>query len=97
MQFLPPSPHSPRNLVGLERPRRSLWPRDSAKTWGRSSPTRCFARVQIGNRAMRNPHAPNHFASPWGDANGDLKGDLPCLLDSHPPEHPRVTTVEGRS
>lgn len=86
-----------RNPVGLERPRGSLWPRHGAKKWGRSSPTRCFARGQIDSRAMRNPHAPNHFASPWGDSNGDAKGDLPCLFDSHPPEHPKVTTVEGRS
>jgi len=54
------------NLVGLERPRGSLWPQHGAKKWGRSSPTRCFARVQIESRAMRNPHAPNDFASPQG-------------------------------
>jgi len=57
--------------------------------------TRCFARVQIESRAMRNPHAPNDFASPQGDGNGDSKGDLPCLFDSHPPEHPKVTTEKG--
>ena len=32
----------------------SLWPRNRVPKWGRSSPTRCFARVQIDRRAMRN-------------------------------------------
>jgi len=41
-------------LVGLERPQWSFWPRASGKKWGRSSPTQCFARVQIKCWATRN-------------------------------------------
>ena len=32
----------------------SLWARNRVQKWGRSSPTRCFALVQIDRRAMRN-------------------------------------------
>jgi len=47
----------------------SLWPRNRVQKWGRSSPSRCFARVQTECRAMRNLHAPNNFAAPQGDAS----------------------------
>jgi len=40
--------------TGLERPRGSRWPRKRGKKRGRSSPVRCFARVQILRRALRN-------------------------------------------
>jgi hypothetical protein len=46
--------HRKESAPGLERPQASLWPRNRVQEWGRSSPTRCFARVQIDRRAMRN-------------------------------------------
>jgi len=58
--------HRQKSLCGLERPRASLWARNRVQKWGRSSPARCFARVQIDRRAMRNLYAPNNFASPAG-------------------------------
>src|SRR6516165_7386604 len=42
----------------------ALWPGNLRQEWGRSSPLRCFARVQTNRRAMRNLYAPNTFASP---------------------------------
>jgi hypothetical protein len=39
---------------GLERPQASVWARNRVQKWGRSSPFRCFARVQKDRRAMRN-------------------------------------------
>src|SRR6266404_8480779 len=35
----------------------TLWAAEGSQKWGRSSPTRCFARVQIDWRAMRNRYA----------------------------------------
>ena len=46
--------------------------------WGRSSPLRCITRVQTARRAMCNHCAPNNFASPLGDVNGDGDGYV-CL------------------
>ena len=53
-------------------------PRASGEKWGRSSPLRCITRVQTARRAMCNLYAPNNFASPLGDANGDGEGYV-CL------------------
>src|SRR5439155_18271210 len=44
----------------------TFWPAFGCQKWGRSSPRRCFARVQIQCRATRNLYAPNNFASPSG-------------------------------
>ena len=49
-----------------------------ATKWGRSRPLRCITRVQTARRAMCNPYAPNNFASPLGDVNGDGDGYV-CL------------------
>jgi hypothetical protein len=46
--------------------------------WGRSSPTWCFARVQIDRRAMRNLVFFGHLLDRQGDREGDAYGDL-CL------------------
>ena len=45
-----------------------------ATKWGRSRPLRCITRVQTARRAMFNLYAPNNFASPLGDVNGDGDG-----------------------
>ena len=49
-----------------------------ATKWGRSRPLRCITRVQTARRAMFNLYAPNNFASPLGDVNGDGDG-YACL------------------
>jgi len=49
-----------------------------ATNWGRSRPLRCITRVQTARRAMFNLYAPNNFASPLGDVNGDGDG-YACL------------------
>ena len=67
------SEESPR---GLERPQASLWPRNRVQKWGRSSPTRCFARVQIDRRAMRNLVFFGHLLDGQGDREGDAYRDL---------------------
>src|SRR5712692_7378559 len=51
--------------LGWSDPKVLLGSRRQPKA-GRSSPARCFARVQIDRRAMRNLYAPNNFASPAG-------------------------------
>src|SRR5713226_5312327 len=56
----------------------SLWARNRVQKWGRSSPTRCFARVQIDRRAMRNRLSIWHLLDGQGDREGDGYGDL-CL------------------
>jgi hypothetical protein len=56
----------------------SLWPRNRAQKWGRSSPTHGFARVQIDRRAMRNLLLLGHLIDRQGDFEGDAFGDL-CL------------------
>src|SRR6266478_814258 len=40
--------------LGLERPHELLWARKRAQKWGRSSPIRCFVRVQIDRHVLRN-------------------------------------------
>jgi hypothetical protein len=49
---------------GLERPPGPLWPRNRGQKRGRSSPFRCFARVQFNRRDIRNLYTPKNFASP---------------------------------
>ncbi len=56
----------------------SLWARNRVQKWGRSSPTRCFARVQIDRHAMRNLLALGQLLDRQGDREGDADGDL-CL------------------
>jgi len=65
-------------LVGWSDPKHHFWPRNRVQKWGRSSPTRCFARVQIGRRAMRNLLFLGHLLDRQGDREGDAYGDL-CL------------------
>ena len=57
--------------VGLERPHELLWARNRAQKWGRSSPIRCFVRVQTYRRAMRNVFYFGLFRKSEGDAKGD--------------------------
>src|SRR5690242_6156568 len=40
---------------------------------------------------------PTTSRHPRGDANGEAKGDVPCLLDRHSPDYSKVTTGEARS
>src|SRR6266481_2441258 len=55
------------------------------KKWGRSSPTRCFARVQIGPCAMCNPLFLGHLLGRQSDREGDGYGDLCLSCTRHPP------------
>lgn len=55
----------------LERPHESLWARNRAKKWGRSSPTRCFARVQIGRHAIHKLLPFGHLLNRQGDGESD--------------------------
>ena len=43
--------------TGLERPGGSRWPRSCGKKWGRSSPVRCFVRVQDSSSRTAQPLA----------------------------------------
>ena len=52
--------------------------------WGRSSPTRCLARVQIDRRAMRNLLFLGQLPNRQGDREGDGYGDLCLLCTGHP-------------
>jgi len=56
----------------------SLWARNRVQKWGRSSPTRCFARVQIDRRAMHNLLFLGHLLDRQSDREGDGYDDL-CL------------------
>ena len=56
----------------------SLWARNRVQKWGRSSPTRCFARGQIDRRAIRNRLSAWLLFDRQGDREGDGFGDL-CL------------------
>jgi len=58
--------------------RGSIWPRNRAQNWGRSSPTQGFARVQIDRRAVRNLLFLGHLLDRRGEREGDGSGDL-CL------------------
>jgi hypothetical protein len=49
----------------------SLWAQNRVQKWGRSSPTECFARGQIGRRAMRNRLFLGHLVARQGDNEGD--------------------------
>jgi hypothetical protein len=70
--------HRKESPLGLERPQASLWPRNRAENWGRSSPTKGFARVQIDRRAVRNLLFLGHLLDRRGEREGDGSGDL-CL------------------
>ena len=47
------------------------WPRASGQKWGRSSPTRCFAHVQIDRRAIRNLFSLGDLLDRLGERKGD--------------------------
>src|SRR6266852_5164257 len=57
----------------------------SPKKWGRSSPTWCFARVQIDRRAMRNLLFLVYLLDRQGDREGDAYGDLCISCTLHLP------------
>jgi hypothetical protein len=63
----------------------SLWPRIRVQKWGRSSPTRCFARVQIDGRALRNLLCLGQFLDRQGDCEGVAYCDLGVSFTLHPP------------
>jgi hypothetical protein len=65
--------------------RTSLWPRNRVQKWGRSSPTRCFACVQIDRCATRNPVFLGHLRDRQGDREGDGYGDLCVSCNLHLP------------
>ena len=46
---------------GLERPQTLVWTRNRVQKWGRSSPTRCFARVQVDRRSILNALSFGHL------------------------------------
>jgi hypothetical protein len=52
---------------------------------GRPSPTRCFARVQIDRRAMRNLLFVRHLLDRQGDREGGAYGDLGLSCTLHLP------------
>src|SRR2546422_331841 len=52
--------------------------------WGRSSPTRCFARGQIDRRVVRNHLSIWHLLDRQGDREGDGYGDLCLSCTRHP-------------
>src|SRR5258707_5902045 len=56
----------------------SLWARNHVQKWGRSSPTRCFARGQIGHSVMRKLFSFGHLLDSQSEREGDVYGDL-CL------------------
>ena len=88
LQLLRPNPrraHRGKFLVGLERPTSHFWARNRVQKWGRSSPTRCFARVQIDRRASRNLVFVGHLRDRQGDREGDGYGDLSLSCTHHPP------------
>src|SRR2546429_8863821 len=49
-----------------------------ATKWGRSRPLQCITRVQTARRAMCKLYAPNNFALPLSDVDGDGDGYV-CL------------------
>ena len=61
----------------------SLWPRNRVQKWGRSSPTGCFARVQIDRRARRNLLFVGYLRERQGDRDGDGSGDLSVSCSLH--------------
>ena len=65
-----------------------FWPRASGKKWGLSSPTRCFARVQIDRRVMRNFLFLGYLLYLHGDREGDAYGDLGLSCTLHLPALP---------
>src|ERR1700681_1953429 len=62
----------------------SLWARNRVQKWGRSSPTRCFARGQIDRRVVRNRLSIWHLLDRQGDREGDGYGDLCLSCTRHP-------------
>jgi hypothetical protein len=63
----------------------SLWPRNRVQKGGRSSPTRCFARVQIDRHAMRNLLFLRRLLGRQGDRKGDAYSDLGLSCTLHLP------------
>jgi hypothetical protein len=49
----------------------SLWARNRVPKWGRSSPSGCFARVQIDRRALCNLLSFGHLPNRQGEREGD--------------------------
>src|ERR1700691_4974009 len=70
--------------VGLERPHELLWARKRAQKWGRSSPIRCFVRVQIDRRDLHNFFGFGLFRKSVGELKGDGWGDLCLSCTVHP-------------
>src|SRR5712691_2061915 len=74
-----------RSLTATAAEGTAAWAGATLFIMGRSSPTRCFARVQIDGRAMRNLLSLRHLLDRQGEREGDGYGD-PCLsCTSHPP------------
>ena len=62
----------------------SLLARNRVQKWGRSSPTRCFARSQIDRRVVRNRLSIWHLLDRQGEREGDGYGDLCLSCTRHP-------------
>ena len=73
------------NCAGLERPQVSLWPRNRVQKWGRSSPTRCFARVQVDRRGIRKLFSFGALLDRHGEREGERQGDLCLSCTRYPP------------
>jgi hypothetical protein len=61
-----------------------FWPQAFGKKWGRSSPTRCFARVQIDRFVRRKLFSLGHLLDRHGEREGDAQGDLCPSCTGHP-------------
>ena len=49
----------------------SLWPRNRVQKWGRSSPTRCFARGQFDRTFIHKLFSFGHLLDRQGEREGD--------------------------
>ena len=70
--------------VGLERPHELLWARIRAQKGGRSSPIRCFVRVQFDRRDLHNFFCFGLFRKSEGELKGDGWGELCVSCTVHP-------------
>ena len=73
-----PKPANGILACGLERPHVSLWPRNRAKKWGRSSPTRCHsaAKSSVSLRSIASPSGTYQI----GEVNARVTDTVICVF-----------------